>query len=587
MTQKGQPNRLGSMFRKISIRTKILVTITVAITTNLFIGGTGLYNLHYVQNSLEESLNIRAQNTETIRAIGVDLYQMLIAERSLYMYEPGSDKFNEQVAHYERQKEQINTRFDEYLDNSLSLPKEIELIEAFKMAKTEFEIVEERVLKDLSSTDPVIRQNGIELSYGDAYAKFDSMEGSLDAIGDMYYEENEIMSNEVKHHYEFLLWSTIIIILLCVLISSLLGWGIIRSINRPIRHLRDNVKRMAQGDLTVQIHSMAEDELGALSKDFGTMIDQTQSLIATVGSSIQDVSSSAAELSTISEQTSTTSENIGKAIINIAEGAALQASLTEAAHQRTLELSGSIEHLSDKSKEINGLSSQAEEVLGGGMDKVRDLRENTAQADEVQRIAAEGIIRLSDNMKNISVVIQTINDITEQTRLLALNASIEAARAGEAGLGFAVVATEIRKLATQSFEATEQIRDTISNINNEFSSTLSIMNTNEQIASKQSQIVADAGAVFETMFETFAQIVKSIHTINSDIEQMEQLREHVVDAIQEISNVATNAAATTEQIGTSSSDQLAAFNSLYLAAERLHSLSEVVSVSIGKFKINE
>ncbi|TVX85260.1 methyl-accepting chemotaxis protein [Paenibacillus agilis] len=587
MKQQGQPIRSGKVFQKISIRAKILIAVAVALLTNLIIGGTGLYNLYKVQSTLEKSLNVHAQNTELIRAVGIDLYQWITAERSLHMYEPGTDKFKSQLEYYEKQKDQAHSRFNEYAANNLSLPKEVELIEAYNKSKVEFEAVAERILKDISSTDPAVRQQGIQLSYGEGYEKFNGMEENLDAIGELYNEENERMRTEVKQDYQSLLWYTVIIILVCVLFSSLLGWGIIRSINRPISHLRDNVKRVAEGDLTVQIQSMAEDELGALSKDFRTMIDQTQTLIATVGSSIQDVSESAEELSTISEETTATSESIQKAIVNIADGATLQASLTEAAHQRTLELSNNIERVSEKSKEINGLSSQAEQVLGGGMDKVRDLQDHTAQADEVQRKATVEIARLANNMKNISVVVQTINDITEQTKLLALNASIEAARAGEAGQGFGVVATEIRKLATQSFDATTQIKNTISNINNEFSNTLSIMKTTEQIASKQSQIVAEAGTVFESMFVTFEQIVTSIHTVNSDIQQIEQLRSHVVDAIKEISNVAAEAAATTEMIGASSSDQLAAFQSLHTSAERLHSLSEVVSASIGKFKVNE
>lgn len=574
-----------SRIHKISIRSKIIVTITVAIATNLFIGGAGLHNLHKVQKSLEESLNIRAKNIESIREIGVDLHQLLIAERALYMYDPGSEKFNEQREDYEKQKNQVDTRFNEYLVNSLSLPKEKELIEAFQQARSEFQVVDADIINDLSSSDPVVRQKANMLSYGEGYEKFDSMESSLDAIGDLYNGENERMSIEVAQEYKHLFWYTNLFILLCVSISLLLGWGIIRSVNRPIHHLRDNVKRIAAGDLTVQINIMAEDELGALSKDFGTMVDRTHSLVATVGSSIQDFRASAEELSVISEQTSAAGEEIGKAIKEITEGASDQAALTEEAHQRTLALSSSIERVSDKSQMISRLTTQAEQVLGGGMDKVRILRDHTAQTNEVHRNAAEGITRLADKMNNISDVVQVIDDISEQTKLLALNASIEAARAGEAGLGFEVVAAEIRKLATQSFEATTQIKDTIANVIHEFSNTLSMMKRTDQIVYEQNQIVANASEAFKTMVVTFNQIIESVHTVNSDIAQIGLLKDYVVNAIQQISDVAANAAAVTEQIDASSSDQLAAFKALYTAAERLHSLSEVVSASILKFKV--
>ncbi|MFB1050027.1 methyl-accepting chemotaxis protein [Paraliobacillus sp. JSM ZJ581] len=586
---KGQ-RRLGLMgkaLNKISIRSKILITIAVAILTNLFIGGTGLYNLHKVQRSLEISLHHHAKNTELIRAVGLDLFQRITAERALHMYEPGTDEFKSHLEDYEKQKEQADSRFNEYVAQNMNLPKELEFIEAYKEAEAEYEAISDRILENISSTDPVVREQGMLLSYGEGYDKFNVMEENLDVIGELYNEENERMREEVASDYQFLLWSTVGIIILCVLLSSILGWVIIRAIKHPIDHLRDRVKQVAQGDLTVQIQSIANDELGVLSKDFRTMVDETQSLITTVGDSIQDVSASAEELTAISEETTVTSKNIQSAIVNIADGASQQASLTEAAHKQTLELSDNIQRVSEKTKEINGLSSQAEQVLSGGVDKVRVLQEHTVQSDGMQRKVAEEISRLSSTMENISSVVQTINDITEKTKLLALNASIEAARAGEAGQGFAVVATEIRNLATQSSEATGQIKNTISNINYEFRNTLAIMKETEGIASKQSQVVTEAGTVFESMFTTFDQIITSIHTVGSDMQQMEQLRNHVVKAIKEISNVAAEAASTTETIGSSSSDQLDALQSLYTSAEQLHALSEVVSTSIAKFKVDK
>ncbi|MCM3359705.1 MAG: methyl-accepting chemotaxis protein [Psychrobacillus sp.] len=572
---------------KMSIKTKISTIITIVVATNILLGLMGLFNLQNVQSSLEESLESRSKNLNLLRTVGIDFHQMYIAEKNLYLYEPSTSAFKDQLEEYNGQKVDIEERFSEYYSNIINLPNEKKLAQAHEDMKEEYFTISNEVVQLLSSSNPSDREQGMLLSQNEGYIKFDAAEESLDVIGDLYFDNNEIMLKEVKEKYSLLFTVTCIVILLCLIVSSLLGLLVIRSINRPIQTLRNSVKKVAEGDLTVNIKSFANDELGELSKDFNLMTEQTKQLISTVRNTVEHLSDSSHQLSLISDETSVTGEKISKEIVEIAEGVTKQKVLTEATDQKTLELSNVINKLNEKNIQMDELSANAKIVLQQGVGKLKDLQEKTEisinSTDEVVKV----VHVLAENMKKIGYIVQTLNEISSQTNLLALNASIEAARAGEYGVGFAVVAAEVQKLAAQSATASKQIEDTIMTIENDTVKTLDLMNQTAHINSEQGIIMGETGKAFNTLNDAISHILHSLTEINGEILNANLIKEDVVKAISEISDVANEVSLKTELINASVDHQYEAFINLQESAEMLNGLSEKVNEMIQSFHIED
>ncbi len=568
-----------------TIRNKVILTIVVTVITSLVIGGVGIYNLKRVQSSLEESLSIRAEVIDLIRTADVDLYQMLLAERSLYSYEPGSEQFSKQLEDYEKQKESAKKKLNKYKSIGTIFDNEEKLIQDYEATVEAYELVSKKVIDGLSSKDSTVRERANLLSYQEGSEKFDQMEDALDHIGDLYYDDNQIMLDSTQKQYSFLRLISILLTLAGLIASSLLGYLIIRSIHHPIRYLRGRVREIAEGNLAVDIRTFSQDELGQLTADFNIMVSRMKELISTVSQSIGRVNTSAHELTFIAEQTTATGEEMTSGINEIAVGASEQASLTEATSRETMALSDTIEKVNVRNKKMTSLSSEAEIVLRGGMDKVKKLQDHNLQTTEANQLVVQHIEGLAEQMFTISTIVQTINEVSEQTKLLALNASIEAARAGDSGKGFAVVATEIRKLSTMTYESTERINTTIARLKAEVSQTLQVMNQTEVIISEQSLIVQESGTVFESIMDMLKEIISSIQEMDGDIGQMNVSREQVISSIIKISDVARDAASATEEISSASNDQSQAYSHLHSAAEQLKQSSQQVSEMISRFRI--
>ncbi|WP_404316199.1 methyl-accepting chemotaxis protein [Bacillus lumedeiriae] len=194
--------------------------------------------------------------------------------------------------------------------------------------------------------------------------------------------------------------------------------------------------------------------------------------------------------------------------------------------------------------------------------------------------------RLSDRVKEIESVIAVIHAISDQTDLLALNASIEAARAGEHGKGFSVVAEEVRKLAEQSAKATGEVQQTLTGIIQETEKASKAIELNQTLTAEQTKAVTETEQAFQLIAASIEDIVSSIHEVGSEMKAMGSHKEEVLQSIESIAAVAEQSAASTEEVTASMEEQLRAIAAIADSAEQLNEAGEELKQKISKLRLS-
>ncbi|MEI5905964.1 methyl-accepting chemotaxis protein [Bacillus spongiae] len=394
------------------------------------------------------------------------------------------------------------------------------------------------------------------------------------------YETNKLLSNA-----ENLRNLTLIIATISVIASLVLTYLLSRSIAKPITQLNKQVQEVAMGDLTINTEAKSKDEIGQLTYHFNEMVQNMRNLISAVHHSIGNVNDSANNLTAVAEETIASSEEVAKAIGEVAIGATQQAQDSEVANDRTLSLSNQFEIINHKVLEMENLSKQAETTNQNGLAQMNNLRDRTKESSEVVTKVGGVIDNLATQVKEIEQVIHSITEISEQTNLLALNASIEAARAGESGRGFAVVAEEVRKLAEQSAFAAQQVKTTISTIDNETKIVVKEMEQTVAISQLQNETVNHTESAFTEISQTMKAIVSSIEQITKEVESTNVMKDDVVASIQNITSVSEETAAATEEVSASTDEQVRALSTVTQSAIELNESSSKLSEMIKHFKI--
>ncbi|MCH6269401.1 methyl-accepting chemotaxis protein [Neobacillus citreus] len=396
----------------------------------------------------------------------------------------------------------------------------------------------------------------------------------------MDYKTGELFKSAQKLSNLILLISSI-----AVIIGIIITYILARTIAKPIMLLNKQVQQVANGDLTVSVKINSKDEIGQLTFHFNEMVNNIRTLITSVEKSIMSVNDSAAQLTSISEETIASSEEVSRAISEVARGAAQQAQDSEETNKRAILLSSQIERVNGNADHMTELSRLAKETNQTGLDQMQSLRQKNLESEEVIKSVGEAISQLVSRIKEIEQINHSITEISNQTDLLALNASIEAARAGESGKGFAVVAEEVRKLAVQSSGATQQVKKTISNINHETQALVKKMEQTITISSIQKEAVGETEVAFNQISHMIHDMVISINSIKEDVDSINTLKDNVVTSIQSISAVAEQSAAASEQVSASTEEQVNAINNVTQSVIELSEASTNLSEMIKHFKI--
>ena len=357
------------------------------------------------------------------------------------------------------------------------------------------------------------------------------------------------------------------------------------SFNREIKKLQNATHRVAGGDFSEKIKVTRSDEFGVLETNFNGMMDDVSGLIHAVEDKSNHILEVAGGISEVAGNTKTTIEQVTQAIDSVAQGAVKQAESTQEANTEVEHLKNSLDETKEYVSGMNGMTEKANEVSTEGIESVKDLIEKSGKTAEKSKVSLEVMNEMVESIDKIFYISDTIADITSQTNLLSLNASIEAARAGEMGKGFAIVADEIRKLADESKESTDEIKKIITEITEKSKLVESTMQENEVLQTEQQEAINRTEEIFGEIMKQIEMLGSGMERINALNDTMSANKDLVVDKMGTIASVSEQSAAATEEVNASTEQVNVTMEEISEHTETLQAIAKDLMETINRFKL--
>ena len=405
---------------------------------------------------------------------------------------------------------------------------------------------------------PLTKKDADKLTYAKHFKEWDwiivsgvyidGVEKHIDA------QAQKISTNTQAMLLETIAYGSIVAIIAVIIIYFLIN----RMIIAPLLDLKSKAYNLAQGDgdLTKQIETKNNDEIGGASKEINSFIDKVRSTIALA-------KTTSSENASIAHELSSTTLQVGK---RVEDSTLIINQATTMSHTIKQEITGSVEEAKKSKNEVVSANNE----LKGARDIIQTLGNKIETSASTEIELAHKIQQLSSDAEQVKSVLTVISDIADQTNLLALNAAIEAARAGEHGRGFAVVADEVRKLAERTQKSLIEINATINVIVQAITDSSEQMNRNSGEVQNLTLIAQEV----ETKINATVHMMESATKLNDKTVEDYVQTGHKIDAIvQKI-----------EEINTLSSDNARSVEEIAGASEHLNALTEKLNTILNKFR---
>jgi methyl-accepting chemotaxis protein len=451
-----------------------------------------------------------------------------------------------------------------------------------KKEKTAYEAIAEKSMaaKSAGSLDEV---SSYMAEAGKPYKATLSAANELIKTTKAYVKQEQETYAAAARHSQLIL---ITVNLIVIIVSFLIAGFVARGISVPVRKVAAAAHKISDGELTVPpIDYTSEDEIGELAAAFNKMQTSLNAVIRQVLASSEQLSTSSEGLTANAEQVAQAAAQASETITDLAHGTKQQQKDVNTAVDKVEKVTDAIQTIAMHIKKVSDVSKSAAAAADQGGKAIAGAIHQMAHIQSSVIASADVVTKLGERSKAIGQIVDTISSLAGQTNLLALNAAIEAASAGEHGKGFAVVAEEVRRLAEQSQDASEQIGALLHEIQAETGNAVAAMGNGTEEVKSGTAAVNAAGQSFDEILQNVSDLSGEVQNISSAITHIAESSSHIVTAIRQIEAVTTNATNQTESVSAASQQQTASMQEIAASSEALSTMATNLKQIVAKFKI--